>query len=112
MIESAARLKNKILDEIEQLPENQFNVIVLDISHYFADFDDVEDAFAGQLGLRIDLKTMETTPFRHANGIVQMDKGKKVGVIIAFKGFDYENRRKYVNPSAERSFTDGMLSQI
>jgi hypothetical protein len=41
-----------------------------------------------------------------------MDKGKKVGVIIAFKGFDYENRRKYVNLSAEHPFTDDMLSQV
>jgi hypothetical protein len=112
MIDSAARLKNKILDETEQLAEKQFNLIILDISYHFADFEDVEDAFAGQLGLRIDLKTMEGTPFRHANGIVQVDKGKKVGAIIAFKGFDYENRRKYVNLSAECLFTDDMLSQV
>jgi hypothetical protein len=111
-IKSAGRLKNKVLDEVEQLPENQFNVIVLDISHYFSDFDDVEDAFAGQVAVKIDIKTMEATPFRHANGIMQMGRGKKVGVIIAFKGFDYEHRKKYVNLSAERPFTDDIMSKI
>jgi hypothetical protein len=112
MIESASRLKNKMLDEVEQLPRNQFNVIILDISHHFAHFDDVEDAFAGQLGLKIDVKTMESTPFRNANGIVQMVQGKQISVIIAFKGFDYEHRRKYVNLSAECPFTNDMVSKI
>ena len=111
-VRSAGRLKNKVLDEVEQLPENQFNVIVLDISHYFADFDDVEDALAGQSAVKIDLKTMEATQFRHANGIMQMDRGRMVGAIIAFKGFDYEHRKKYVNLSAERPFTDELISKI
>ena len=111
-IESAGRLKNKVLDKVEQLPDNQLNVIVLDISHHFAHFDDVEDMFAGQIGVRIDVKTMDASPFRHANGLVEMNRGKMVGVIIAFKGFDYENRRKYVNLSAEHPFTDDLISKI
>ena len=101
-----------MLGEIEQLPEDHFNAIVLDISHHFTDFDDVEDAFAGQLGLMVDRKTMEGTPFRSANGIVHMDEGKQVGMVLAFNGFDYENRRKYVNLSAKLPFTDEMISRI
>jgi len=112
MIETAGRLKHKILDEIEQLPEDQLNVIVLDISHHFAHFDDIEDAFAGQEGLRIDVKTMETTPVRYANGVIQIDKGKRVSALIGFKGFDYENRKKYVNLSATVQFTEETLSKI
>ena len=112
MLETGGRLKHKILDKIEQLPDNHLNVIVLDISHHFAHFEDITDAFGGQEGLKIDVKTMEATPFRHANGVVQVDDGRKVSVIIGFKGFDYEHRKKYVNLSAENPFTDELLSQI
>jgi hypothetical protein len=51
-------------------------------------------------------------PFRCANGIVHMKQGNQIGVIIAFKGFDYEHRRKYINPSAALPFTDEMISKI
>jgi hypothetical protein len=111
-IRSAGRLKNKILDELEQLPENQLNIVVLDISHHFADFDDVEDAFAGQLGLVINRETGEGTPIRSTNGVMHLDDGRQIGVIIAFKGFNYEQRRKYTNLSATIPFTDEILSMV
>ena len=111
-IESASRLKNKMLDEVEQLPEDHFNVLVIDISHHFTDFDDVEDALAGQLGLRVDKETLKATPFRNANGIMHMEEGKQVGVVIAFKGFDYGSRRKYINLSATLPFSDEMVSRL
>ena len=112
MMNTAGRLKGKIKDEIEQLPENQLNVIVLDISYPTADFIDIEDAFAGQVGVRINVETGEATPFRNANGIIHIDEGQQVGLIIGFKGFDYENRRKYVNLSAIRPFNDEILSVL
>jgi hypothetical protein len=111
-LETAGRLKGKIKDEIEQLPENELNVIVLDISHHFAHFDDIEDAFAGQEGVRINVNTGEATPFRYANGIIHIDEGRQVGLIIGFKEFDYENRRKYANLSAIRPFNDEILSKL
>ena len=107
---TAGRLKGKIKDKVEQLPENQLNVVALDISHHFAHFDDIEDAFAGQEGVRINVGTGEVTPYRNANGIVHIDEGRQIGLIIGFKGFDYENRRKYVNLSAIVPFNNEMLA--
>jgi hypothetical protein len=112
IIETARRLKGKIKDETEQLPDNQLNVVVLDISHHFAHFDDIEDAFAGQEGVRINVETGEATVYRNANGIIHIDEGRQVGLIIGFKGFDYENRRKYVNRSAIVPFNEEMLSVL
>lgn len=112
ILKTAGRLKGKIKDEIEQLPENQLNVIVLDISYHFAHFDDIEDAFAGQEGVRFNVETGEATPYRNANGIIHIDEGRQVGLIIGFKGFDYENRRKYVNLSAIVPFNEEMLSVL
>jgi hypothetical protein len=94
------------------LPDNQLNVVVLDISHHFAHHEDVEDAFAGQEGVRINVETGEVTPYRNANGIIHIDECRQIGLIIGFKGFDYENRRKYVNPSAIVPFNDDMLSML
>jgi hypothetical protein len=107
---TAGRLKGKIKDKVKQLPDNQLNVVALDISHHFAHFDDIEDAFAGQEGVRINVGTGEVTPYRNANGIIHIDEGKQIGLIIGFKGFDYENRRKYVNLSATVPFSDEMVS--
>jgi hypothetical protein len=111
-IESPIRLKNKMLDEVKQLPEDNFNVLVLDISHHFIRFDHVEDALAGQFGLRIHKETHEMTPFRTANGVMHMEEGKQVGVVIAFKGFDYGSRRRYINLSATLPFSDEMVSRL
>lgn len=42
-IESASRLKNKILDEVKQLPEDGYhNIIILDISHHLTNFEDAD----------------------------------------------------------------------
>ncbi len=109
---TAGRLKGKIKDETEQLPDNQLNLVVLDISHHFAHFDDIEDAFAGQEGVRINLETGEATLYRNANGIIHIDEGRQVGLIIGFKGFDYEHRKKYVNLSAIVPFNEEILSVL
>jgi hypothetical protein len=109
---TAGRLKGKIKDKTEQLPDNEINVVVLDISHHFAHFEDIENAFAGQEGVRINVKTGEVTPYRNANGIIHIDEGRQIGLIIGFKGFDYENRRKYVNTSAIVPFNDDILSVL
>jgi hypothetical protein len=111
-IESPSRLKHKILDKLEQLPDNQSNIVILDISNHFADFDDVEDAFAGQLGLEVNVKTGEGIPVRQVNGVIHMDEGRQVGAIIAFKGFTYEVRRKYSNSSAMIPITDEILAVL
>jgi len=110
-IESAKRLKNKILDELSQLPKDHFNLVVLNISHRFTDFEDVEDAFKGQLALRMNLKTLKAMPIRRANGVINMEEGKHVSAIIAFKDFDYKNRRIYINSQASIPLTNA-LSKI
>ena len=111
-IKTAGRLKGKIMDKIEQLPENRLNVIVLDISHHFAHFEDIEDSFAGQEGVRINVDTGEATLYRNANGIIHVDEGRQIGAIIGFKEFEYANRRKYINLSAIAPFNDEILSKL
>jgi hypothetical protein len=39
-----------------------------------------------------NVETMEGTLIGYANGNVQRKQGNQIGVIIAFKRFDYENR--------------------
>ncbi len=109
---SAGRLKNKILDKLEQLPDGKLNAVAVDISYHFADFGHVKQAFDGQLGYLINRKTGEGTYIRHANGVVHIDEGRQIGVLIAFKSFNYEQRRKYPNLSATVPFTDEFLSMM
>lgn len=37
-----------------------------------------------------------------------MKDGRQVGLIIAFKGFNYEKRKKYENKSATFPFTEDL----
>ena len=94
------------------MPDGTLNAVAVDISYHFADFGHAKQALDGQLGYLINLKTSEGSYFRHANGIVHMDEGRQMGVLIAFKSFNYEQRRKYANLSATVPFTDELLSMI
>jgi hypothetical protein len=108
-IKSASRVKNKLLDKLEQLPERTLNVVAVDLSYHFADFDDVENAFVGQLGYVINRNTGEGRTIRNANGVIHMKNGHQIGLVIAFKGFNYEQRKKYENSSASTPFAEEML---
>jgi hypothetical protein len=111
-INDSSRVKNKILGELNQLPYNRLNIIAIDISHYFLDFDDVEDALKGQLGYQINLQTGEGRTVRNLNGIIHMKTGQQVGLVIAFKSFDFENRKKLVNLSAKILFPEEILAVL
>ena len=106
------RLKNKILSEIEQLPDGRLNIIAIDISHHFLDFDDVEDGLLGQLGFVFNRQTGEGTTLRNTNGVVHMVNGKQVGLVVAFKGFKYEEHRKFVNLTAKTPFTEQLIAVV
>jgi hypothetical protein len=108
-IKSSGRLKNKIFSEIKQLPEAKLNVVAVDIAYHFADFDDVENAIMGQLGYVINHYTGEGKTIRNPNGVTHKDDGRQVGLVIAFKGFNYEERKKYTNSFATTPFTKDLL---
>jgi hypothetical protein len=90
-IKSSTRLKNRILEKIEQLPEGCLNLVVLNISHPWAHFENAEDAF---------------------NGAIDMEESKHVSAIVAFEDFDYGNRRIYVNSQASTLLTNEILEKI
>jgi KaiC/GvpD/RAD55 family RecA-like ATPase len=90
-IKSSERLKNKILEKIEQLLEGYLNLVVLNISHPWAHFENAEDAF---------------------NGAIDMEESKHVSAVVAFEDFDYENRKIYVNSQASILLTNELLEKI
>jgi hypothetical protein len=105
MMDTAGRLKKKMLDEVDQLPKDRLNVIVYNITHVGVHLDDVEDAFLGQTALRIyvDKRTHNTwtEPIRKENGAIHGKNGGQISAVIAYKDFNYENRRIYLNPIAK-----------
>lgn len=111
-IESARRLKNKILDEVKQLPEDHLSIVVYNISAIFTRFDHIEDAFFGQPALRINRRTLKTKPIRHPNGVIHTEEGKRVSAIISFKDFEYENHKTYVNPFANISLPQEIKAKL
>jgi hypothetical protein len=102
LLDTAGRLKKKILDEAYQLPKGKLNIVVYDITNVGTDFDDIEDAFLGQAALRVcvDKQTRSTwtQPVRKGNGVIHGEAGEQISALIAFKDFDYEHRRIYLNP--------------
>jgi len=115
-IHSSARLKNKILDEISQLPKDKLNIIVYNITHFAAHFDDIEDAFYGQLALRLYVSkekgVVHKEPVRKENGVVHKEEGEQISAIIAYEDFNYEKRRTYPNPEAKFRIKKEMLEKI
>lgn len=111
-ISSARRLKAKIIDEAKQLPKGKFNVVVYNISDPFTHFDSIEDAFFGQSLAIIDLKTNEVRPARKENGVIHKEEGKRLNALIAFRHFQYDNRKKYKNPIAEFQLPNEILKEL
>ncbi|MEM3551860.1 MAG: hypothetical protein QXV01_12315 [Candidatus Bathyarchaeia archaeon] len=111
-IHTSSRLKNKILEEALQLPQNKPNIIVYNLTHYFASFSDIEDAFYGQLAVKIYRETMKVEPFRINNGVIHQKEGERISAVIAYKDFDYENRRKYSNPIAKYPLSQEIIAKI
>jgi len=111
-ISSARRLKAKIIDEAKQLPKGKFNVVVYNISDPFTHFDSIEDAFFGQSVAIIDLKTNEGKWARKENGVIHKEEGKRLNALIAFRHFQYDNRKKYENPMAEFQLPNEILKEL
>ena len=100
-LNSAGRIKNKILSKIDQLPENTKNIVIVNLSYISNDFIDIEDAFLGQSCVIINKETLEAKASRHPNGIINHEKGKFISMIIAYTSQDYNTRRFYLNLSAQ-----------
>lgn len=115
-IHSSARLKNKILDEVKQLPRDKLNIVVYNITHFFTHFDDIEDAFYGQSALRLYVSkengVVHKEPVRKENGVVHKEEGRQISAIIAYEGFNYDKRRKYPNPEAKVQIKKELLERI
>jgi hypothetical protein len=115
-VHSSVRLKNKILDEISQLPECKLNVVVYNITHFSAHFDDVEDAFYGQLALRLyfgkDRGLIHKEPVRKENGVIHTREGEQLSAIIAYEDFKYQDRKIYLNPRAKLRIEDGLVEMM
>lgn len=111
-IPSAKRLKGKILDEVKQLPQHTLNVIIYNISHIPTHFDDIEDAFLGQSVAVIDKRTMKARLARRENGVVHVEGGREVSALIAYEEYEYERRKKYANPYANRRLPDEILIRL
>ena len=63
-VNESGRIKKKILNKIEQLPENSLNIIVVDISDSGAEFRDAINAFFGEAYYKIILPQNNIIPKR------------------------------------------------
>jgi hypothetical protein len=115
-IDTAGRLKKKILDEANQLPDEGLNVVVYNIGLIGADFDDAEEAFLGQVVCKIliNKRTGETQAqwVRLENGAIHEGSGKKISALVAYKDFRYESRRLFENPLANHQVPLEVKNQI
>ena len=108
-------MKKKILDEVTQLPADKPNIVIFDITHVGAHFEDVEDAFLGQRAIKVNVDKQTrrtwTQEIRNANGIIHLNDGERINAIIAYK-FNYENRRIYHNPNARITIPPQIQSKL
>jgi hypothetical protein len=117
-VETAARLKKKILNEASQLPEEGLNVVVYNIGLIGADFEDAETAFFGELQGRmyVNMQSREilrpTQWVRLENGAIHEEGGKKISALIVFKDFRYESRKLFPNPLATYPILPEIQSEI
>lgn len=112
MLESGGRLKFKMMDEVEQLPDDTLNVLMMDIGDIHTDFIDVEEAIYGQEAIRYIKATGEVVDTRIPNGFIHTIEGTKAGLIIAFEEYRIMTRRKYINPNAAKQFNDELIDRL
>jgi len=111
-LESGGRLKFKMMDEVEQLPNGTLNVLIVDIRDIHTDLIDVEEAIYGQEAIRYIGATREVVGTRIPNGFIHTKKGTEVGLIIAFEEYEIMNRRKYINPNAAKKFSEELIDRL
>ncbi len=106
------RIKNKVLSKIDQFPENTKNIVIINLTCIPNDFSYVEDAFFGQSCTIINKKTLKVKPSRHSNGIINHEKGKSISMIIAYTNWDYNNRKFYLNLSAQNVIDKKIIGKL
>ena len=111
-LNTAGRIKNKVLSKIDQLPENTKNIVVVNLSHISNSFVDIEEAFLGQSCVIINKKTLEAKSSRYPNGIVHHEKGKFISIIIAYTTQNYDNKRFYLNLSAKNVVNKNIITKL
>lgn len=111
---TARRIKDKVLSKIEQLPENTKNIVVVNLSHISNDFIDIEDAFLGQFYaiVNINEKPLEARSSRYPNGIIYHEKGKYISMVIAYTNPNYENRIFCLNPYAKNVIDESFCGKM
>jgi len=89
------RTKEKILKKaIEQIPHNQNNIIVVNLSHVLNTFIVIEEALC-ELGIKIDQNNLKETYHRVQNGIFDYKNSSHIAMIIAYINSDYKNYRRF-----------------
>jgi len=78
------RIKNKVLSKINQLPNGEKNIVIVNLSYILEDFFTVDNAFLGQYYVSVDKKTLKGTDKRHPNGIIHHDNGNEISLIIIY----------------------------
>lgn len=106
------RIKNKVLSKLNQLPDGEKNVVIVNLSYILGDFFTVDNAFLGQYYVSIDKKTLEGTDKRHHNGIIHHKDGNELSMLIAYKSNNYDDRSVYHNLSAKNVIDDKAVKEI
>jgi len=103
-----SRIKNNLLTKIDQIPEGERNIVVVNVTRIFDnDFWSLENAILGQEAAFVDPKTMVATYGRKTNGLFNHQRGNQISLIIAYKTDDFSTRKLYYNPKALHLIPDG-----
>lgn len=110
----AGRIKNKILDKVDQFPFGEVNIIVCDLSYILSsDFIDFKDAVLGQWGLQLDPRTSKTREIRHPNGVFAKEEARKrISMVSGFIDFDYSKRFKIANPFSDKKIERKFVEEV
>jgi hypothetical protein len=97
-LDTAGRLKKKIMDEAEKLPIGKLCIVVCNVSRINLSYHyHVEDACKGQRGVQIHLKEGTHMCVRFDNGVFKEKIGDRITAVVAFEDFHYENKSLYPN---------------
>lgn len=107
------RLRAKVLKKaIEQIPNNQNNIVVVNLSYVLNIFIVMEQAL-GELGIQIDENdNLNDKYYRIQNGIFDYKDSSHISMIIAYINNDYNQRRFYLNHKLDDSGKEKLLKII
>ena len=87
-------MKNKILDKADQLQKDSLNVVIYNISRPLLPYERIESAFLGR------------------RGAIHKEKCNKISLLIAFKEFQYDSHRKYLNPNSTIKIPEEIVEKL